>query len=354
MGRNNIFSIAVGLQHGFIFAHSDAVQNTKGANPTGAELIFSWQRNDAAVYDLCNCYPRRGLMFGYYDYNNNILGKGVTAAYFLEPVYKLHKNFLLSFKASAGASYLNNPFDSISNPSNQSYSTRANAYLLLGVGVWIPITRHWSANASLNYQHQSNGGLKLPNKGINMPTVGLSLSYQHEASELYKGNRTYAAVPGKKATRLHAVVFAIAKRVTVPNEKSRRLPVIGISVEAGKKVGRISAVILASDMIYDKALASQLREDSISASAVRVGLSAGHEFILGRFLFNQRIGIYIFSQAPYFDRIYHRWGLQYLASDRISIALHLHAHRHVADFADVGISFSLQKRRSYLGMKSIN
>ena len=85
----HIFSVAAGIQHGFIFAHSRAVQNTRGANPTGIEIIFGWQRNDTRTWDLCNCFPKKGLLLAYYDYDVKILGKSFNAAYFLEPFYKL-------------------------------------------------------------------------------------------------------------------------------------------------------------------------------------------------------------------------------------------------------------------------
>ena len=93
----NLFSIGAGYQRGFILAHSEAVQNTKGANPIGVELILSWKRNDAAVWDLCNCYPRKGLLLTYNDYDNAILGKGYSAGYFLEPTYRLSSNLFFSF-----------------------------------------------------------------------------------------------------------------------------------------------------------------------------------------------------------------------------------------------------------------
>lgn len=93
----DMFSVGAGIQHGFIFVHSPAVKYTKGSNPTGIEFVLSRQRNDAQVWDLCNCFPREGLVFNYYDYDNTILGRSYTAAYFLEPAYKLSKNaFFLS------------------------------------------------------------------------------------------------------------------------------------------------------------------------------------------------------------------------------------------------------------------
>jgi hypothetical protein len=99
----------VGTQHGFIFAHSEAVENTKGSNPTGIEGILSWQRNDSATWSLCNCFPRKGLLLAYYDYDNKVLGKSITGAYFLEPTYRLSKGSFFAFKGAAGISSLTNP-----------------------------------------------------------------------------------------------------------------------------------------------------------------------------------------------------------------------------------------------------
>src|SRR5687768_6637711 len=155
--RPLLFSIGAGAQHGFIFAHSPEVENTRGARPTGAELIVSWQRNDRKTWDLCNCFPRKGLLLAYYDFDRQVLGKGAVAAFFLEPVYRISSTTFLSFKASTGFAYLSNRFDSIHNVTNQSYSTDFSGYLLVGAGAWFPLSRHWWANITVNYQHTSNG-----------------------------------------------------------------------------------------------------------------------------------------------------------------------------------------------------
>jgi hypothetical protein len=128
--EKSLFSIGVGHQRGFIFAHSQAVQNTKGSHPKGLELMLSWQRNDAAVWDLCNCYPRKGILLAYYDYDNAILGNSFSAAYFLEPTYRLGKNLFFSFKGASGLSYLTRPFDSINNPANQCVPDGGNRILV--------------------------------------------------------------------------------------------------------------------------------------------------------------------------------------------------------------------------------
>src|SRR5207253_1584592 len=77
------------LHYGFIFVHSEAVQNTAGAHPRGIELEIIRQRADTTSWDLCHCYPTKGWSFSYFDFNNKVLGYGLTTAYFLEPAYRM-------------------------------------------------------------------------------------------------------------------------------------------------------------------------------------------------------------------------------------------------------------------------
>jgi hypothetical protein len=341
-----IFSLTLGAQHGFIFAHSPEVENTKGANPTGVELIIGWQRKDRGVWDLCNCFPRKGLLLAYYDYDNKILGQSYTAGYFLEPVYRINSKLFFSFKAVAGLSYLTNPFDSIKNQTNRSYSTHLSGYLLLGAGLWIKLSDHWWLNASLNYQHESNGGIQQPNKGINWPTAGIALSYQKNPSSYYTGPRQKDRYWRAFSIRWDAGLMGIAKRVLDENGESKRLPLLGIHFQGSKQVGRINALTAGAEIYMDRALRMQLKIDSVDASHIRAGLLVGHEFLLGKFIFNQRLGVYIFDNTPYFDRIYHRWGIHYRVNNRWSGGFTLQAHRHIAEFIDFRITYSWQKKKA--------
>lgn len=341
--KNNIFSLGAGIQRGFILAHSPAVENTKGANPMGIELNLSWQRNDAAIWNLCNCFPRKGLFLAYYNYDTKILGSSFTAGYFLEPTYRLGKGTFFSFRGIAGLSYLTNPHDSVYNPTNQSYSTALSGYLLFGLGVWVRLNDQWWINGSINYQHESNGGLKQPNKGINWPTAGIAISYRPRPTPYYTSERSRERYRGNHPIRWDISLFGIAKRAINEHGDSRRLPIFGLGFQGSKQIGGIHALTLGTEIFTDLALRAQLKQDSIKASHIRSGLLFGHEFLLGKFLFTQRIGVYLFDQTPYFDRIYHRWGIHYRINEHLGVGFNLQAHRHVADFIDVRFIYSWQK-----------
>ncbi len=342
--QDPLFSIGMGVQHGFIFAHTEDVQNTTGARPTGIETIISWQRNDSATFAICQCYPRQGLLLAYYDYDVGLLGKSGTAAYFLEPTYRIGKDVLFSFKGAAGLSYLNNPFDSISNPGNQSYSTHMSAYLLVGVGAWVRLSEQWWLNPSVNYQHISNGGTRDPNKGINWPTAGLAVSYQPNYRPWYTGTRTAEKFWKNYSTRYDVSILGTMRRGYNEAGDRKRFLLGGVAVQAGKQVGRLSMLTLGAEAYHDEELDDKLSREGLSASPVKAGILLGHEFLLGRFQFSQRLGAYVFDQTPYYDRIFHRWGLQYRINRHLSAGLNLLAHRHIAEFVDFRLAYTFQKR----------
>lgn len=337
--KNKIFSIGAGAHYGFIISHSPEVEYSKGSHPFGVDINLSWQRNDSTTWNLCNCFPRQGVILAYYDYDNSILGKSFNVAYFLEPSYRLGNRGFFSIKAALGLSYLNNPFDSIKNPNNRSYSTKINQYLLLGIGLWFRIDRNWWLNGMLNYQHESNGGLKQPNKGINWPTASLAFSYQTNPSPYYKGIRHKEKFWKGLPIRWDLGAFGIAKRTLDENGESKRLPVIGMVFQGAKQVGSINNLTLGAEVFYDDALSMRLKLDSLDESAVRAGLLFGHEFILGKFLFSQRIGVYLYNPTGYFDAFFHRWGLHYNINKHLGIGFNLLAHRHVADYIDLRVTW---------------
>ena len=342
--QESLFSIGLGLQRGFIFAHSVEVQNTAGARPTGIETILSWQRNDADIFNLCHCYPRQGLLLAYYDYDVGLLGKSGTAAYFLEPTYRISNRLLFSFKAAAGFTYLSNPYDSISNPVNQSYSTRVNNYMLVGLGAWVQLYDHWWLNPTLNYQHISNGGWRQPNKGINYPTAGIAVSYQPVSRPWYTGTRTTEKYWRDYSTRYDFTLLGTMRRGYSEAGDRKKYPMAGLAVQAGRQVGRLSMLTVGAEAYYDEELRERLGAEGVDASPVKAGLLLGHEFLLGRFGFSQRLGVYVFDQTPYYDRIFHRWGLNYRINRHLSAGFTLLAHRHIAEYMDFRLTYTFQKR----------
>jgi len=340
--QKNILSINLGAQYGFIFAHSKTVANSKGSNPAGIEFSLGWQKNDTATLDICNCYPRKGLLLSYYDLDNPVFGNNFNVAYFLEPFYRLRKNIYFSFKGIAGLSYLTNPYDEVQNPANQAYSTAINTYGVLGAGLWFRLNDHWWLNGSANFQHISNGGLRKPNSGINWPTAGITLSYHENPMPYAVGFRSKEKAWKDYSVRWELSLFGMKHKIVDESLNKRSTLILGGGLMGSKQVGKLNALNLGIEVFTDRGHSMELKRDSIDASPVRAGLLFGNEFLLGRFFFSQRLGVYFFNESGY-SRLFHRWGVNYRLNQHWATGLNLLAHGGVANFFDIKISYSWQK-----------
>ena len=332
--------LAAGVQYGSIFAHSEAVQNTAGSHPLGVELQFLKQKVDRKAYNLCRCYPRQSILISGYSLDNEVLGWSAMAAYLLEPAYRIGNQFFFSMRGSLGLSYSSNPYDVNENPTNQSYSTAINVYLMYGLGLQWQLSSRTALQLTGNFQHFSNGGFKQPNKGLNWPTMGLHLLRYNRPLELYRGNRQKDTAWRSLGWRKDIAVSGIGKRWVDSSGKSKRLPVLGVIVQIGKQVGGINHLNAGVEWTYDGTIAKKLKTDSIVGSPHKLALIGGHEFLLGRFIFSQQVGIYVFMDNPYNDSWFHRWGLLYRAGNHYWLGFNLKAHRHVADYIDMRLVYS--------------
>ncbi len=330
------------FSQGSIYAHTKDVENTKGARPFGLEWSMVWRKTDSATFRKFYGFPTQGISLQWTNFDNAILGRGLTAAYFIEPEIQIGKRAGIGIRATAGMAYLNNPNDPIKNPTNSSYSTRLNSYLALALRPYWQFNKQWQAFGMLAYRHTSNGGVSLPNKGVNWITVDAGLRYYPTPrQDLQERIQKWKQLPYQKNMRWDLGLFYASRSIN--NTSSERFSVLGLSILMSKQTGRTHAFTLGAELYQDNALQAQLKADTITASAIKSGLLLGHEFLWGRFIFSQQIGIYLFDQSPYYPAWYHRWGLLYRFQQRWMAGFQLKAHKHIALFPDLRIQYSFRK-----------
>jgi hypothetical protein len=335
-----MFSEGMNANYGFVLAHSSKVEKTSNAFPVGLTASFNWQRTDRDDFDLYKCLPRHVLQVAYYNLDNSALGKGVNVSYALEPHFMLNRNVSVYPKFAGGLGFLSNPHDSIANPANRAYSLPVNVYLALGVGMRYQFSKHWAARLSAEFQHISNGGLYKPNIGINYPTLGVGVEFSPRGLELkkYESRHVYEKI---RSRRLDVQLFGIMKYGDFSGGGSY-YPIAGLNMTNSWQVGRINAWTAAAEIYQDQYLQEHNSAGGISSSGTRVGLLAGHEFLLGKFIFSQQIGIYL-TDSQRQDMVYHRWGLQYYFMPRWSVGFNLLVHRQTADFTDIRVTYTIFK-----------
>jgi len=293
---------------------------------------------DRKSWEVCNCYPRVGLIVSFFDFDNPvILGYGINVVGFIEPWFSSHKKLNISLRPAGGLSFDTRPYHEVKNPDNRSYSLPVNVYLQLNLALNYRINKNYGVNLTANYNHLSNGGIQEPNKGVNYPTAALGLEYSFNPTPFE--NRLKQRYQGVKKRRYDITAFSFVKRII---GTTAYFGVLGVSADFSQQVGRMSALTLGAEWVWDGSLKWRIENElNSNADYQRGALLAGHEFLMGRFVFSQALGVYIYDQIKYNDPVYQRWGLNFKLTERVFIGMHLKSHRHVADLIVIrlGLSF---------------
>lgn len=329
---------AVSFQKGSVFIHKSVVAGAGNARPETIGLEYSTQRLDYNSYRICRAFLRTGLSLAYTDFHSPVVGKSLIGSLFLEPVYRIGNRFQFQFRCESGISYFSRPYNAVSNKSNQSYSTYLNTYLHISAGTGIRLSGRFTATVNGNIHHISNADFKQPNSGLNWMMLSGSLLYYPHSNRLPK----YNYVPGHK---IRSKPMADAGIMFTPGQGyhhlwlTKRNYMLGLFGQVSCTVSKINALTGGAEMTYDR-----YREDSIaplnnSRPALKAGLNLGNEFLLGKVIVSQQLGIYVTRHPAFYSTLYHRWGIRYRLGAHWYAGVCMKVHKEVADLIDIRMQY---------------
>ncbi len=325
---------------GYIVPHSSELEAVDLNMPLGLQLEGGWHLNGQKTWDQCRCYPRAGFSLLVFDYQNpEELGQSINFTGFIEPFVSFRSNWQASFRLGAGLSYLTQVYDSLTNPNNLFYSSPLSFMLRTQLNVHYRFSPKWEARLSGHFQHISNGGISKPNKGMNFPSVSLGVLYAPSSIELPL--REYAQpLDSLYASRWQHRVFLAAGMKEIDDNNEKKYPAFGGTYYITRIVSRNSGFHLGASYLWDGSMRirRQQREEAVNSHSISV--LGGHEFLMGRFIFSQALGVYLHKPSSEHDTMYHRWGLYYRANQRVLVGFNLKAHRHIADILDFRLGYT--------------
>ena len=321
------------LHYGFIIAHTHQIKKLATSNPFGIQADLSWQLNTEKAYKLCNCYPRPGLSLNYWDFmNNKILGKGISISGFAEAHFINNKKISLAVRPGLGLAYLSKPHDSVTNPDNLAYSSKIGYSVLLNLTFNYKLNKKWIFNSSLNYNHISNGGVKLPNKGLNFPTVsfGIDHSFSPLNFKIIKRENKIDYINNNQ----WLLSLYLGFKGIIYDDKTYF--VYGIIGKYLYQLGRVSYITGGGDFSVDKSkITIAKNSNNLSKDAQYViSMHGGYEHKFARFRTTFDLGLYLRNPDQSRDLLYQRYGLKYLIHN-IFIGINLKTHRHYAEYFDI-------------------
>ncbi|MFW5753319.1 MAG: acyloxyacyl hydrolase [Marinilabiliaceae bacterium] len=312
---------------GGIEIHSSKIEHFRGVRPVGAGIDLSWKFVSENAYALCQCYPSLGVSINYWDFGHASLGHALSSLFLVEPVLFTPLDSEISLKSGLGVSYLSNPYDEDTNPQNVTYSTRFSFPLMIGLSYTQSLDEKWSLQLSGMFQHISNGGVKQPNLGINYLTAGIGVRRKLDNRSLPPPPN---AEPFDPSEGLRRVKISLISGLKEPEGAKNKSLVASLSGEYARQFGRINAWSAGGMFEHDKS-----RGGTGISDLSRMSLMAGHTFLLGRFSFAQKGGVYLWSghatKAPWFQY----YTLDFSATENLGIGVGLKAHGKVAEFLSV-------------------
>lgn len=337
--QNSTLGWAASFHYGTTLAHNSKIAAIKSKSPVALQFDFYKQKINQKNYDICSCYPQSGLTISINDYgNSNVLGQGIHLNYYVEPQFKISKNNYFLFRATAGFAFMNKPYHITENPYNFAYSIPVSGFVSLGPGWKYFINDRTSLFIILPFNHVSNGGIKDPNLGLNFPSVQFGISQQKIAME--RNFNKSENIELNKSNRFYISTFLSSR--TVQNGEKKRFLIYGVEASYVRKLTQLVSLNSAIEFYKDDALQERYRrENGSNIRRYRAGAMTGIQFDLGKIELYHRLGLYLYDPGLYNGLIFHRHGIQYLFSNKISAGVEVKAHKEVANFLDFRIKYRL-------------
>ncbi len=235
----------------------------------------------------------------------------------------------------------NKIFDIENNYNNIIIATRLNGIFNAEFSINYHLTKQLNAIAGLDFAHTSNGLVKTPNIGINMPALHAGISYnltEEKPNYLYSEKEEF-----QKNNDLLISVSAGYKEFLLDG----KFMVSTMSIDYGRHINYKIRPGIGMDIYYDGSVFIKIKDDSTLTNKflnkMRYGVFVSNYFKFGRISIITQPGYIFYSSAKMSDRFFQNIGFIYCITPRVYGRILLRSHVFTADFIEWGIAFKIGK-----------
>ena len=241
-------AIQFNLLRADILPHSEDIRPLSYSNPVGFSVAYIWQNSRSGNSYEYPLKSRKGFKFQFVNFNNvKQLGYAISLSAFTEPILGANRKLFFSFPIEAGLIKLSRIYDPINNPKNLFFSSPISFYLSVGLQANFKINKQLLLQTAIQYQHISNGGIKMPNKGMNFTSYHAGLCYYLNEPNWQKSKLAKSENEVFK-TQFEAYVLGTAKTLSPSN---KLLPMMGFQVSALKPFNYFHAIAFSTEGLYN-------------------------------------------------------------------------------------------------------
>lgn len=302
------------------------------------------------------------------DYESR-LGDIITAyASFNRPLLRTRR-WEIDYMLSMGVGYSHKKYNNRDDIDNLLIGSRWLVYFGAGAHVTYHFAREWGIRAGIDYYHHSNGGMNMPNKGVNVLGPSIGIVYQPYYEEVV--SHRYDFRPGA-FQRYWYLNFSAAAGIKALNEEFqltqfysstespdyckndfRKYVTWSAQADLMYRYARRWASGVGFDVFYGRYTDDVKEMEKNWKQADRysrwsLGIAAKHEVFYHQWSIAMSIGWYLFRhqgfkpealEQPYYERV----GLYYTFSHlgNLRVGFNVKAHRTRADYTEMCLSIPI-------------
>ena len=336
------YSITARIHRGYVLDFSSEVAHLANQHLWGFELDVSKNTRGEKQWQQILKFPKVGYSLYYFSFDNSKpLGNTLSLVIHLSKPFFKTKRSELSWRIGIGPGYVDKVFDAQNNYRDNVLSTHLNYTLNGNLDYNFKITRTLLLNAGISLVHISNGNIKKPNFGINIPTIHFGITYKLSDNETLKRD----SLPiFKRKTYFHLSVAGGLKDAYPVNGPRYFTSSVAAYVE--RRVNRKSGLNAGIDLFYDASKKHSISYDTMNINNTfinytQVGIVGGHELYINKLTLLTQFGVYLFDPLHLNKAVYQRFGLKYYFNEKLFAQMSLKTHLGVADWVEWGIGIRL-------------
>ena len=296
-------------------------------------------------------YPYIGLSYWYSGLGNTgVLGSAHAVFPYINFPLLSSQGFNIFFRLGVGIGYLTNPYDRYANYKNLAIGSHINgAVNLLFEGRW-RMGQKFMASAGIGLMHFSNGSIKTPNYGLNMPNVNFALAYRVNKENPRQRKKLLPELypfefDGKKTLQLDLNLAFGVKDMQSTLGAGNRYAVATFYSNVLRPVGYKTRLGLGFDLSYDasdnKILELKDIEVRNQLQIIKTGLTAAFELSFSRMDIMLNLGSYLSGLDKSDGYVYEKLALRYSFTRKLFASLTLKAHYARADYITFGLGYKI-------------
>ncbi len=334
------------LHYGFIYAQHLEMELFNAHFPSFEFTIqqitygkHKWERD----YN----YPLIGVTFLYSALGNSpSLGQSYALMPFINfPLFK-KKDLMFGFRLALGLGYLTKPFDRINNYKNLAIGSHFNAAVNLLIEARYRINYFLTVTSGISLQHFSNGSLKLPNYGLNVPLLNVGVALRPFKANQNIDDRFYAPTDPYEAIIYKTLEFNIGGLVGYKNMQAvfgQNFIVFHLFENTFFRISKKSKVGFGLDFSYDPSQLKILEQNGTpvhnNLSIIRPGINGAYQLVMSKVGFIFNMGCYLGGKEKSNGPLYEKFAFQYNFSKVFFATIMLKVHWGRADYIGWGLGY---------------